>query len=105
NHPIDRLLDGLHRDPGEGELTRLTPAIHRIFGAPSVEEILDRLDAERGQDEAWAKATAAEIRKKSPTSLKVAFAQMRRGKTLGLCGAVCFGVWVGSPHIHTPGHE
>jgi enoyl-CoA hydratase len=88
NHPIDRLLDGLHRDPGEGELARLTPAIHRIFGAPSVEEILDRLDAERGQDEAWAKATAADIRKKSPTSLKVAFAQMRRGKSLGLADAL-----------------
>ena len=88
NHPIDRLLDGLHRDPGEGELARLTPAIHRIFGSSSVEEILDRLDAERGQHEAWAKATAAEIRKKSPTSLKVAFAQMRRGKTLGLADAL-----------------
>ena len=49
NHPIDRLLDGLHRDPGEGELARLTPAINRIFGASSVEEILDRLDAEQGQ--------------------------------------------------------
>jgi len=88
NHPIDRLLDGLHRDPGEGELARLTPAIHRIFGSSSVEEILDRLDAEQGQDEAWAKATAAEIRKKSPTSLKVAFAQMRRGKTLSLADAL-----------------
>ena len=41
-----------------------------------------------GQDEAWAKATAAEIRKKSPTSLKVAFAQMQRGKTLGLADAL-----------------
>ena len=41
NHPIDRLLDGLHRDPGEGEHARLTPTIHRIFGAPSVEEILE----------------------------------------------------------------
>ena len=41
NHPIDRLLDGLHRDPGEGEHARLTPAIQRIFGAPSVEEILN----------------------------------------------------------------
>ncbi|MGA7374613.1 MAG: enoyl-CoA hydratase/isomerase family protein, partial [Methyloceanibacter sp.] len=43
---------------------------------------------EQGQDEAWAKATAAEMRKKSPTSLKVAFAQMRRGKTLSLAEAL-----------------
>jgi len=88
SHPIDRLLDGLHRDPGQGELTKLTPAIDRIFGASSVEEILDRLDAERGDDEAWAKGTAAEMRKKSPTSLKIAFAQMRRGKTLSLAEAL-----------------
>jgi enoyl-CoA hydratase len=88
NHPIDRLLDGLHRDPGQGKLARLTPSINRIFGASSVEEILDRLDAERGEDEAWAKDTAAEMRTKSPTSLKIAFAQMRRGKTLGLAEAL-----------------
>ena len=88
NHPIDRLLDGLHRDPGEGELARLTPAIDRVFSASSVEEILDRLDAERGADEAWAKRTAAEIRKKSPTSLKIAFAQMRRGKSISLAEAL-----------------
>ena len=88
NHPIDRLLDGLHRDPGEGELVKMIPAITRIFAAPSVKEILERLDDEQGQNEAWAKATAAEMRRKSPTSLKVAFAQMRRGRTLSLTDAL-----------------
>jgi enoyl-CoA hydratase len=84
NHPIDRLLDGLHRDPGEGELVRLTPAIDRIFSAPSVEEVLARLDAEEGEFETWAQETAAELRRKSPTSLKIALAQMKRGKSLSL---------------------
>jgi enoyl-CoA hydratase len=88
NHPIDRLLDGLHRDPGEGELVRHTPAINRIFSAGSVEEILARLDAEEGEDEEWAKETAAELRKKSPTSLKIAFKQMQVGKTLTLAEAL-----------------
>lgn len=88
NHPIDRLLDGLHRDPGEGELVRLTPALDRIFKSASVEEILSRLDAEHGDFAPWAHATAAEMRKKSPTSLKVAFVQMQRGKTLDLAGAL-----------------
>ncbi|MGV1013334.1 MAG: enoyl-CoA hydratase/isomerase family protein [Methyloceanibacter sp.] len=88
NHPIDRLLDGLHRDPGEGELVRLTPAIDRVFSAPSVEAIFERLDAERGEHEAWAQETAAKLREKSPTSLKVAFAQMTRGKSLDLAGAL-----------------
>lgn len=84
NHPIDRLLDGLHRDPGEGELVRHTPVINRAFSAGSVEEILARLDAEDGQDAIWAKETAADLRKKSPTSLKIAFAQMQVGKSLTL---------------------
>ncbi len=84
NQPIDRLLDGLHRDPGEGELVRLTPAIDRIFSAASVEAILAGLDAEEGEFESWARETAAELRKKSPTSLKIAFAQMQAGKALNL---------------------
>ena len=41
NHPIDRLLDGLHRDPGEGELVRHTPLIDRVFSRGSVEAILE----------------------------------------------------------------
>jgi enoyl-CoA hydratase len=88
NHPIDRLLDGLHRDPGEGELVRHTPVINRTFSAGSVEEILARLDAEEGEDAAWAKEAAAELRKKSPTSLKIAFAQMQVGNSLRLTEAL-----------------
>jgi enoyl-CoA hydratase len=88
NHPIDRLLDGLHRDLEEGELVRHTPLIDRAFAAPSVEAILEALEAEEGEDAAFAHDTAAEIRKKSPTSLKIAFAQMRRGKSLDLTSAL-----------------
>jgi enoyl-CoA hydratase/carnithine racemase len=88
NQPIDRLLDGLHREPGEGELVRHTPVINRAFSAPSVEAILERLDAEEGDDQAFAYETAAEIRKKSPTSLKIAFAQIQRGKALDLAAAL-----------------
>ena len=88
NHPIDRLLDGLHRDPGEGELVAHIPLIDRVFSAPSVEAILTGLDQEQGDDQAFAQETAAEIRKKSPTSLKIAFAQYRRGKSLDLASAL-----------------
>ena len=88
NHPIDRLLDGLHKDPGEGELAKLIPAINRIFSAPSVAAILADLDAERGDDRDWAQETAAEIRKKSPTSLKVAFRQIQLGRDLDLPSAL-----------------
>ena len=88
NHPIDRLLDGLHRDPGEGELVAHTPLIDQVFSAPSVEAILAGLDQEQGDDQAFARETAAEIRKKSPTSLKIAFAQYHRGKSLDLASAL-----------------
>jgi enoyl-CoA hydratase/carnithine racemase len=88
NHPIDRLLDGLHRDPGEGELVRYTPLIDRAFSAPSVEAILEKLDEERGEHESFAQETAAAIRAKSPTSLKVAFGQYKRGKSLDLAAAL-----------------
>lgn len=88
NHPIDRLLDGLHRDPGEGELVRHTPLIDRVFSRGSVEAILEALDSEQGEDEAFARETAAKIRQKSPTSLKVAFGQFKRGKALSLADAL-----------------
>ncbi len=88
NHPIDRLLDGLHRDPGEGELVRHTPLIDHAFSAPSVEAILERLESEPGEDKTFALETAAEMRKKSPTSLKIAFAQCQRGKSLSLFDAL-----------------
>ncbi len=84
NHPVDRLLDGLHRDPGEGELVKHTPVINRAFSAPTVEQILERLDMEEGEDAAFASETAAEIRKKSPTSLKIALKQMQLGRSLDL---------------------
>jgi enoyl-CoA hydratase len=105
NHPIDRLLDGLHRDPGEGELVRLTPALDRIFRSASVEEILARLDAEEGEFASWAHKTAAEMRKKSPTSLKIAFAQMQRGKTLDLDAALRLEYRLASRIIATPDYR
>jgi enoyl-CoA hydratase len=88
NHPVDRLLDGLHRDPGEGELVKHTPVINRAFSAATVEEILERLDMEEGEDATFAGETAAEMRKKSPTSLKVALKQMQLGPTLDLADAL-----------------
>jgi enoyl-CoA hydratase len=52
-----------------------------MFDGASIEDILARLDAEAagGAQAAWADKVAATIRTKSPTSLKVALAQMRRG--------------------------
>jgi enoyl-CoA hydratase len=54
-------------------------AIDRIFGGNSLEEILSSLDAEH---EDWADDCARTIRAKSPTSLKLAFRQLREGAKL-----------------------
>ena len=55
--------------------------IDRLFAGDRVEDILQRLDAEEeGADREWAATTAATIRTKSPLSLKIALAQVRRGK-------------------------
>ena len=54
-------------------------AIDRIFAMGSVEEILAGLIAEH---EDWTDDMAATIRAKSPTSLKIAFRQIREGRKL-----------------------
>jgi enoyl-CoA hydratase/carnithine racemase len=85
NVSVDALLGAFAEPPGEGPLTSLAPAIDRLFAGASVEAILAALDAEaRGNAAAadFARATALTIRAKSPLSLKVALAQLRRGKSL-----------------------
>lgn len=82
--PVDPLLDDLHAVRGESELARLQPAIDRLFTAGSVEQVLGQLEAETGEFATWAGAAAEEIRAKSPTSLKVAFEQMKRGPEMSL---------------------
>ena len=67
------------RPAPEAPLAERRVAIDNIFGLPSVEEILEGLDEERDE---WAASTAAAIRTKSPTSLKIAFREVREGKTL-----------------------
>lgn len=62
-----------------------TAAIETLFCADRIEDILAALDARgaaAGADAEFASATAALIRSKSPTSLKIALAQMRRGSVL-----------------------
>lgn len=75
----DEVLAPLAADPGSAPLAELQPQIDRIFAGRSVEAILSALDAE-GSD--WARSTAATIRGKSPTSLKLAYRQLREGRHL-----------------------
>jgi enoyl-CoA hydratase len=80
NVSVDALLGAFAEPAGEGPVTARRGAIDRLFAASRVEDILAALDAEAGADAEWARATAETMRKKSPTSLKIALAQVRRGR-------------------------
>jgi enoyl-CoA hydratase/carnithine racemase len=76
---VDALLHRFQADPGAPSLAPHRAAIDRCFSEPTVERILAALDAE---GTGWAKAAAATLRTKSPTSLKVSLRQLRLGRTL-----------------------
>jgi enoyl-CoA hydratase len=78
----------------DAETNKLAPRmalIERVFAGATVERVLQFLDKEaagQGDDAVFAKAQAAAIRTKSPTSLKIALEQMRIGATLDFAGAM-----------------
>jgi enoyl-CoA hydratase/carnithine racemase len=83
--PVDALLGAFAQPAGEGPIASRRAAIDRLFTGNRVEDILAALDTEasqNGADAAFASATAALMRTKSPTSLKIVLEQMRRGSTL-----------------------
>jgi enoyl-CoA hydratase len=85
--PVDALLGAFSEPDGQGQgaggITARAAAIERLFAGDRVEDILARFDAEAssgGPDAPWAGAVAATIRSKAPLSLKLALAQVRRGR-------------------------
>ncbi len=100
--PVDPLLDDLHRPPGESTLLAHRETIRACFSAPSVLEIVERLRSWEGPDKAWTQEVAREMAGKSPTSLAIAFAQMRRGRGLALHEALALEYRVGSRLVRRP---
>lgn len=91
---LQALADGTAPDAAIGGLKDSVPdtfllehraTIDRIFALDSVEAVLAALDAEH---EDWTDDTAGTIRTKSPTSLKVAFRQIREGRKLDFAGCM-----------------
>jgi len=83
--PLDASLAACARPAAHGPVVSRRTAIETLFTGEQVEDILAALDAAGaagGADAAFASAAAALIRTKSPTSLKIALAQMRRGSAL-----------------------
>ena len=79
---VDAVLAAFAEPAGEGPILARRAAIDRLFAGNQVEGIvaaLEREAASGGADAEWAGKTAATIRTKSPLSLKLALAQVRRG--------------------------
>lgn len=82
--PVDPLLDGLHVDPGPGELKPYVETIARCFSADSVDGIIARLQREGGAARTWAAGVAEDLLRLSPTSLGITHRMVREAGTLDL---------------------
>lgn len=75
----DETLAAFAQPATTAPLENLLPVIDHCFGAGTVEEILERVDAVTGEHSEWAAKQAVAMRTKSPTSLKIALRQMKDG--------------------------
>jgi enoyl-CoA hydratase len=73
---VSEILDRASCDPGPSDLAADREAIDRCFARDSVEDIVAALEAE-GTD--WSRRTLERLQACSPTSLKLAFRQIRLG--------------------------
>lgn len=79
---INDVLDRFAETPGVDPLAGHRALIDRCFVASSVEGIQEALDREAAEGSAFAREAAATLRRKCPTSLKISFEQLRRGRAM-----------------------
>lgn len=82
--PVDAVLDEMHESPEPSPLIADGPRIARYFDAARVTDIIDRLKQAPAADRAWADALLADLRQRSPFSLCVTLAAVRRARHLDL---------------------
>ncbi len=73
--PLEASIALLTTDPGPSPLEEHREKLDQLFGSDTVEEIMAALDAGGG----WARAQAAILARKCPTTLKVALRLIREG--------------------------
>lgn len=76
---LDDILAGFTHDPGPPQLAGERLTIAECFGGASLAAILERLEAAATGGSAFAGKLLQTLRTKSPTSVAIAFEQMRRG--------------------------
>ncbi|MFV0368093.1 MAG: enoyl-CoA hydratase/isomerase family protein [Hyphomicrobiaceae bacterium] len=82
--PIDPLLDGMHQDPGGGELAPHLALIAECFSGKTVEEIAGRLSKAKGESQTFAEGVLADLAKKSPIALKITLRHLRQASAMDL---------------------
>ncbi|WP_375461356.1 enoyl-CoA hydratase/isomerase family protein [uncultured Enterovirga sp.] len=80
--PVDTALAQASRPAAEGPLSSERGTIQRRFSAESVPAVLAALDEAAAAGSDFARDCAATIRTKAPSSLSLAFAQVRRGREM-----------------------
>jgi len=85
---LEDILAGFGADPGPGKLGPSRAVIAECFGAPDLAAIRDRLAARAAAGDAFAAKLVQTMAAKSPTSVAIAFEQMRRGATLDFAEAM-----------------
>lgn len=79
---VDQALSHASDDPGPAPLAVEKAIIDSCFSAESVTAIVERLDRAAEEGSEFAARTATGMRAKSPTSMNLAFEQVRRGAAM-----------------------
>ncbi len=85
---LDDILAGFTHDPGQPRLAPERGLIADCFGAATLPEIIARIGAAAAGGNAFAAKLRQTLAVKSPTSVAIAFEQMRRGATLDFAEAM-----------------
>lgn len=85
---LDDILTGFTHDPGQPKLAGERTLIAECFGEASLPNILGRLEAASAAGSAFAAKLRQTLAVKSPTSVAIAFEQMRRGAGLDFAEAM-----------------
>ncbi len=85
---LEDILPSFTQDPGPPALAAERGTIADCFGASSLAEILARLSRAEAEGGAFATRASRTLRTKSPTSVAIAFEQMRRGGGLDFAEAM-----------------
>jgi enoyl-CoA hydratase len=82
--PIDPLLDDLHQAPGAGPLQVERAVIEDLFSVGTLPEIMRGMERATGAGAAFAKATLADLKKRSPLALLITDRHIRNAQSMDL---------------------